>query len=507
MPAPMPVAGYPSMRQAMLAVLRDAIATHPTGLTVIAWRTLAEARWPITAARFGAQVQSLRTTGLVVVAGGRVGHQRYLPADVAVAPAADAGETDFALQVLEALRSAEQQAGRPVTVAAVRAALPVDVVPPHPNAVRRALLTLSAPRRRGVAALQKPVFRRTDDGAGGHPITTWSTAPIPDPVASLPSRTEALRQLIVRVTEHVGMPLQANWLAAWGETLGVTTAWPAPWRRGLRRALTDAARRSTTRITALTVPGARAPRFVVADRMSPIARAAAHLEDFALRADLAQELILFRGLAHRTRTHRALQPQLAHRQRVVAACLAEIVGEHSIDAVMACWRRSMEIRTAPITPGLRTEWVVIARQLQAVEEWITMHPIAQWSERPPVCGEAGLMTPEAADGWARAAVAAGELSLRRAHTVMGAAAGMMVDGELRYDALRAVAALLPYTATPRMHQQILALLDARGTLDRSAGETGPLERFLATGSWDGPPLGATARMRLRAGAWFGILER
>lgn len=502
-----PVHGASSTRRAMVAVLQEATATEPSGLTLAAWRARCAAQWPVTPAAFGGQVQGLRRTGDVVVSGGRVGYQRYLPAGVAPVVPPLAAEEDFVLRVLAALRAAEAAAGRPVTVAAVRAALPADTIPAHPHAVRRALMTLATPRRRGVRALQCPVFRRTDAGAAGHAITVWSTVPIRETVITLPSRAEALRQLVAVATDTVGVPLTATWLTAWCAASGHWASWPTPWRRGLRRALTDTARRPTTRLAVLGGPWATMPRFVLTDRTPAVARAAAHLEDLARRGDLAQEYDLLRGLMHRARTHRALAARVSARQRLIGALIAEALGDVPLEAALAQLDRAVVARAALKGRALQAEGREVSRQVQALRALLPMVTITAWPDRPAVIGEAGLMTPDAADTWARAATLAGDLTLRRAYTVMGNAGGVLVNGELRYDALRAVAALLYYTATPRLHQQVLALLDVRGTLDRAPVSVSPLEVFLATGAWSGSPLGATAKMRLRAGAWFGVLER
>lgn len=81
-----------------------------------------------------------------------------------------------------------------------------------------------------------------------------------------------------------------------------------------------------------------------------------------------------------------------------------------------------------------------------------------------------------------------------------------MGGELRFDALRALLALVPYYRTPRLHQQLLARLRERGMLDRDPMGAYPVERFCATGRWDGPVLSPVGQMRARAGGLFGVLE-
>lgn len=78
-------------------------------------------------------------------------------------------------------------------------------------------------------------------------------------------------------------------------------------------------------------------------------------------------------------------------------------------------------------------------------------------------------------------------------------------GELRFDALRAVLALVPYARTPKLHQQLLGRLRELGMLDRDPAGVDLVERFCAIARWDGPTLGPVGRKRVRAGGLFGAL--
>lgn len=90
--------------------------------------------------------------------------------------------------------------------------------------------------------------------------------------------------------------------------------------------------------------------------------------------------------------------------------------------------------------------------------------------------------------------------------IMRRAAGVIVAGELRFNALRAVLALVPYARTPKLHQQLLARLRERGSLDRDPLGAHSVERFCATGRWKGAVLLALPRRRVMAGGLFGALE-
>lgn len=506
MPAPIPHGTAPSTRMALVEVLRAQMAAHPAGLTLPAWRTLAQATLPISAARFGGQVQSLRRTGDVITVGGRVGHQRYAPAGmpIAASPAPD----DFVGHVLTALRTAEGLAGHPVHVGRVTEALPSTVVIPHRNAVRAALSMLAAPRRRGPAALQQPVYRRTEAGAAGHRSTVWSTTPIAAAPSAPPSRLEALRRLVVAATADVGIPLPATWIGRWAAANDGYATWPPSWRRGIRRALTDAARRPTSQLEAWQPRWGLVPRFVVTDTVAPEALAAAALEEFAVRTDLVQEQELLTVLAHQSRVHHAKRMRLEARRRLLGALIAEIAGDLPLESILERLRHALAARERLARrPDVAQACRALRAQVDALVALLPTLTIAPWPDRPPVLGEAGLMTPEATERWAAAAVLATEMTLRNAHRVMVGAAGVLVGGEVRIDALRAVAGLLRYTTAPQTNRHVTGLIHDHGMIERAfSAENRVVADYVCAGVWGGALPASTTTQRIRLGALLGALE-
>src|SRR5690606_13055444 len=97
-------------------------------------------------------------------------------------------------------------------------------------------------------------------------------------------------------------------------------------------------------------------------------------------------------------------------------------------------------------------------QHEALFELLPSLDVAPWPGRPPVIGEAGLMTPEGATAWMRAVEQAADLSPRSALRAMTAAGAIVVGGEMRLDAVRAVGALLRYATSPRLQQRVTELL-------------------------------------------------
>jgi hypothetical protein len=504
MPAAIPQAGAPSTRQYLLTALREGCETQPSGLTKAEWHACVAGTLSITSARLGGHIQSLRATGLITTRVGRIGHQRYVPSDLPCDTGTQAPR-DFVLLVLDALRVAEAKAGHPVLVGEVTKELPSDAVIRHRNSVRSALSALAAPRKRGAEELRQPVYRHTTTGTAGHLTTLWSTAPITTIPARPRSRTESIRRLVSAAQADVGIPLTATELRLWADARDGYAGWPPGWRRGLRRALTDVARHPTSCVDALHGKWALVPRFHLTDGVLPVARAAAALEEFAERADLVQETDLLGALVFRSRGRPAMRSDLARRHRLLGALIAEILGEVSLEDAVSLLKASIAVRdTLPRSVTLKKQWQKLRAQHEALFELLPSLEIAPWPGRPPVIGEAGLMTPEAVVAWIRAVEQAAEITPRAAYQAMVKSAAIAVDGEVRFDAVRAVGALLRYATSPVMQQRVTDLLHIHGTLER--GGDSALGRFLETGRWEGEPLGPSARMRVRVGALFGLFE-
>lgn len=94
----------------------------------------------------------------------------------------------------------------------------------------------------------------------------------------------------------------------------------------------------------------------------------------------------------------------------------------------------------------------------------------------------------------------------RALGIIRRVAGVMVAGGLRFDALRAVPALVLYARTPKLHQELLARLRDLGMLGRAPDGADPVERSGAMGRWEGAALLALGRRRVIAAGLFGALE-
>lgn len=205
-----------SLAHRLLALLRAGVAETQHGATVPELRAAADGD-PALQKLLGATLQSLRRRGYVAPVDGRVGHQRYAPAGWAAPPVER--PPDDVERVLRALRRAVTDSGRAVTTREVAQSLEAtgeQLSRNYPNAVRRALLTLAAPRRRGLQQHRGPVEARRILLSSGRPSMLWRLSDARAPWQAVPaavSRAEVGRALVAHGQARLGRPTRREDLA------------------------------------------------------------------------------------------------------------------------------------------------------------------------------------------------------------------------------------------------------------------------------------------------------